>query len=359
VTVFPIDPEPIGPTAAVSSGVVQTTGIGGAFWQTDVHVFNPSSRSVTSNAILLGAPEATVEFLVVPPGRTVVIRNLLTSIFHVSGPFAGAALWSADGPLVIQTRTSASTLFPLTSGTVGYGQRVIALEAFQSADDPPVDIADLGVGFIARTNLFIAAGLTGSTFTLEAIDAGGRSMGVVRQSLPRLGWGELSLADLFAIPASASRVRLRVSIESGSANVQAAVVDRNSGDPLLYESFPRPAVRRSDKPPLAVGTWGRADGLEGLQVGATTILVDRFCRKGTFPQPARLDSKGMFAVVGFYEVNIGPTAGFTAALLGQLEGTTVTIAVFTVADDRPLDSPGIFHYGTPYTIPPGPCPIEY
>ena len=358
MTIFPADPAPAGPTAAVTSGAAQVPGVNGAFWQTEVHLFNPSGALVSGEATLLGAPAAATLFVSVLPGQTAMIPSLLTSGFHLSDPAVGSVVWSANGPLVIQTRTSSAAGAAFQKGSVGAAQSAIPLQAFQRAGDAPVDLADLAAGPFARTNLLIAAGPAGSTHTLEARDSEGRVLGTARQILKPLGFAEFALANLFALPSGAGRFRVRLSVESGSVNVQAAVVDAITNDPVFLETFPRPAVR-SSTPPLPAGTWGSPDGGEGLLADATTIVVDRWCRKGTFPQPARLDAQGNFAVVGEYVLNIGPAAGFTAILSGKTDGRIVTTAIFRLSDGVSLDTPTTYVLGTPYTISPGPCPIEY
>ena len=88
------------------------------------------------------------------------------------------------------------------------------------------------------------------------------------------------------------------------------------------------------------------------------IVVDRFCRTGTFSQPPRLDSLGRFAVIGDYVVSIGPVAGFTAILSGETNGQTATVSILQL-DATLFDTPKIYVLGMSYKLLPGPCPIEY
>jgi hypothetical protein len=357
VTVFPAEIAPSGPTAAIGNGVVLAAGVGGKVWETEVHFFNPGTRDVTGNAIFLGQPEATIDLFSVPAGATIAIRDVVGSRFHVPPPVAGAVLWNADGPLVIQTRTSAPSSGLWVGGTAGGGQRAVPLSAFQTANEPPRDLGDLPTGEpFARTNLLLVGGLSGCELTIEAADVAGRSLGMARRSLAPLGFAELPLSSLLTIP-QPDRFRIRVRVDSGDVDAQAAVVDGITNDPIFYEAFAQPS-RAEPGSPLPAGIWGRVDGLEGLKADATTITVERWCRKGAFPQ-ARLDAEGKFAVGGLYTISLGPTAAFSAVLRGQVKDDTVTIAVFTADDDRPIDSAGIFHFGRPYSVPTDPCPIEY
>ena len=358
MTIFATDRFPVGsgtePFSAVSNGVAQTAGDGGAFWQTEARLANLSNRSISVTASLLGVRGQTPQrALSVPPGKVVVIQSLLTSLFSLSGEAAGAVLWVSDGPLLIDTRTSSPVNFFFAQGTEGAGQAAVPLDAFLTPADGPADVGDLrSSSSMARTNLLIAAGPAGAAYTLEARDEGGRAVGAVRQVLPILGWAEFRLSELFAVPQT---LRIRVSVESGSVNLQAAVLDQTN-DPVLYEASPRGG--RTPTPALPPGTWGASDGTEGLKVDATKIVVDRFCRSGTFPQPPRLDAFGRFAVIGDYAVNIGPAFGFTGILSGATDGRTSTTSILQL-DGTPFDTPVTYVFGNPYKIAPGPCPIEY
>jgi len=373
------------PFFTVSSGVAQVPGREGAFWQTEARLANASGQSIAVTAYLLGGfreagpspggipvpGSIPRRDLFVPAGATVVIPNLLTSLFDISGSAVGAVLWEAPGPLWIATRTSTTVNFSFAKGTSGLGSAAVPIDSFLTPSDGPADLADIG-GFTrtsldqivdARTNLLVAAGPAGAICVFEVLEFGGRSLGSTRISLPALGWGEFNLASLFAglFPASplTDLVRVRVSVESGSANVQAAVKDTDVHDTFLYEAFPIAPAPRPLSAPLPSGIWGASNGGEGLMVDTAKIFVDRPCRKGTFPQPPRLDSQGTFATLGDYVVMVGPPTPFTAVLTGQTDGASVTVSVSWI-DGTPLDTITTFFLGKPYTLPTsGGCPIEY
>jgi hypothetical protein len=381
LTIFPAGRPPAAAAGvhffAVSSGVAQVPGREGAFWETEARLANISGQGVSVTAYLLGGVrEAGVDLrpgpipqrdFFVPFGATVVIPNLLTSLFNLSGAAVGAVLWESSGPLWIGARTSSKFDASFAKGTSGFGSAAVPIDSFLTPTDGPADLADIG-GFAgtildrtvpAQANLFIAAGPAGATCVFEALD-GGRLLGSNRISLPALGWGEFNLASLFfGVPAPLTDlVRVRVSVESGSANVQAAVKDTDTHDPFLYEAFPLARAPQPPSPPLSSGVWGSSDGTQGLKVDATKIVVDRWCRSGTFPQPPRLDALGRFAVIGDYVVSIGPVQGFTAILSGAIDGQTATVSILQL-DGTPLDLPATYVLGNPYEIAPGPCPVEY
>ncbi len=362
LTVFPTDRQAAaagGRFSAVSSGVAQTPGLQGAFWQTEARLANVSGATVTVTAFLLGVSgQIPRGDFMVPPGRTVAIRSLLTSLFNFTGAASGSVLWIATGPLLVGTRTSSVVSLSFAAGTVGAGASAVPLDAFLRPGDGPADLGDLRSGAFSRTNLLIAAGPAGATCALEARSEDGRSIGIVRQALSVLGFAELRLSDLFPSPGPMDRVRLRVSVESGSANVQAAVVDSSTNDFVVYEASPRGNAAPPPTPPLSPGLWGAPDGSEGLNVDARRILVERLCQSGTFPQPLGLDARGRFAVIGDYLVNIGPAAGFAAILSGQTDGQAATISVLRL-DGTATGAPRTYVLGKPYTIAPAPCPIEY
>jgi hypothetical protein len=357
LTILPTDrpPPDAGAFSAVSSGVAQTPGASGAFWQTEARLANVTGRTIFVTAYLLGIPgQLPRADFVVGAGKMFGTRSLVTSAFNFSGSVAGAVLWTSEGPLLIAARTS-STALPFATGTAGDGRAAVPVAAFLSPSDGPADVAGLSSSSFSRTNLLVTAGPAGATYTLEARDEDGRANGFFRGTLPVLGWGEFRVADLF--PSAGNHLRVRVTVESGSANMQVAVADSSTNDFVLYEALPRAVA--SSTPPLPPGIWGSADGTEGLKVDATTIQVDRHCRKGTFPQPGRLDAHGNFAVVGEYVVMVGPVTGLTAILTGQTDGQKVTVSV-SALEGFSLDVPTTFFLGKPYTIPsPGGCPIEY
>lgn len=384
LTIFPAARPPAAAAGvhlfAVSSGVAQVPGRNEAFWETEARLANISDQGVAVTAYLLGGVRDAGANLgpgsiprrdvFVPSGATVVIPNLLTSLFNLSGSAVGAVLWESSGPLWIGARTSSKIDAPFAKGTSGFGSAAVPIDAFLTPADGPADLADIGgfsrtgLGQIvdAPTNLFIAAGPAGAVCVFEAYQFDGRLLGSTRISLPTLGWGEFNLASMFAGLFLASPqtdlVRVRVSVESGSANVQAAAKDTDVQDPFLYEAFPVARAPQPPSPPLSPGVWGSSDGGEGLKVDATKIVLDRWCRSGTFPQPPRLDTLGRFAVIGSYSVNIGPATGFTAILSGATDGQTATVSVLRL-DGTPFDPPVTYIRGNPYKIAPGPCPIEY
>ena len=361
ITTLPVDRSPAVTAGnffyAVSQGVAQVGGVNGSFWQTEARLANVSEGFVQVTATLLAfsGPPPIGRFSVAP-GKTVAIRSLVTSLFQVSDAFVGAVLWQASGPLAIAARTSTPASPPFAAGTAGAGGAAVPVEAFLTAAAPPADLGDLRVGPFSRTNLLLIAGPAGATCTLEARDEAGALIGTARKILPPLGWTEDSLSELFALAPSVSRVRIRVLIESGAADVQAAVVDSSTNDLVLYEAFPRPALLPG--PSLLPGIWGSADGSEGLKVDFAKIVVDRWCQTGTFPQPPRLDATRQFAVLGTYFVNIGPSREFTAALSGLTDGQTTTVSV-RLLDGTLILPPTTYFLGRPFALPPGPCPVEY
>jgi hypothetical protein len=258
---------------------------------------------------------------------------------------------------LIETRTSTVAGFFFGKGTVGAGQIAVPIGDYLTPD-AAADLGDLSGETSRRTNLLIAAGPAGATCAFEARGLDGRMLGISRTSHPPLGWGEFTLADLFAPTPLPDRVRLQISVESGSANIQAAVIDSPTNDIVIYEAVPRSSAPRPTGPPLSPGVWGASDGTEGLIVDSTKILVDRWCRSGAFPQPSRLDTLGRFAVIGDYVVNIGPLQGFPAIFSGATDGQTAIASILQL-DGTPFDIPVTYVLGNPYKIAPGPCPVEY
>lgn len=364
LTIFPTERRvqlPTGvPFTAVSSGVAQIGGREGAFWHTEARLSNPSAQFVTVTAYLLGGSGSFPrQDFQIAAGATVAIPNLLTSLFNISGPAAGAVLWKSSAPLWIATSTTSSIALSFKKGTAGAANAAVPFSSFLYPADGPADLADARGGNVAWTNLMVAAGPAGATCAFEARRSDGRFLGSARVTLPPLGWGEFTTAALFGSVALPERIRLQVTLDSGSAGVQAFVVDSLTDDGVLYEAVPRNPAAPPPSPPLAPGIWGAADGSEGMKVDAEKIVVERFCRKGTFSQPVRLDSLGRFAVVGDYDVRLGPPVDFTAIFSGVTDGQTATVAISRLEGALAIDLTQTYILGMSYSVPPGPCPIEY
>ena len=363
LTIFSADRRAAVPTAipftSVSNGVAQVPGRLGALWQTEVRLSNSSAQSIAVTAYLLGGSQPfPVQDLRVPAGATVAIPNLLASLFNVSGAAAGAVLWKSSAPLWIATNTTSSVRLSFKKGTAGAASSAVPFSFFLYPADGPADLADVRGGNVAWTNLMVAAGPAGASCAFEARRTDGRFLGSARVSLPPLGWGEFTAAALFADVPLPERVRIQVTVESGSADVQAFVVDSLTDDGVLYAAVSRNPIAPPPSPPLAPGIWGAANGAEGLKVDGDRIVVERFCRTGRFPQPARLDALGRFAVVGDYFVTAGPAQVFTSVLSGVTDGRTATLTISPL-EGIPPDSPQTYIFGMSYTVPPGPCPVEY
>lgn len=161
LTIFPAERLPAVAAGlaftAVSNGVAQTPGREGTFWQTEARLANFSGQSIAVTAYLLGCClEAGVGFgppapghirqrdLTVPFGATVVIPDLLTSLFNVPTSAVGAVLWRGSGPLWIGTRTSSGVDFPFAKGTSGFGSAALPIDSFLTPADGPADLADIG-----------------------------------------------------------------------------------------------------------------------------------------------------------------------------------------------------------------------
>lgn len=355
-------PNPDSRFEAVSSGVAQLPGANRTFWRTDARIANPGPVPTTVTAHLVGtaaAPQSA--FLTVQAGQTVEIRDVVQSLFNISSAVVGGVLWRASGPLVITTRTATGG----SPGSIGAAQLAVVLSTYLTAADGVAQLADLRSGVVGdagfRTNLLAAAGPGGATYQLEINFEDGRPIGLARQILPPLGWGEFALSDLVPGVALPPRVRVQLRVEAGSLDLEAAVVDLSSAVVLMGE-LPRGSIAKTPTPPIPVGSWGGApNGMNHLIVDTTSISIFRQCQGGVFPQPLWLDSQGRFAVIGTYTVSVGPALQFDAILSGQTDGRGVTVRVTAIVPGLPLldTNPETFVLGAPFMPFTGPCPIEY
>jgi len=354
----PLPPAPSLPSMVdrISAGIAQTRGQLGSFWQTDARLANPGTNAVSVTGYLLtgAGPTVGAGAFSVLAGQTIEVRNLIQSLFNVSGSVSGAVLWRASGPLAIATFTRDAAQGMVT----GASHNAVALERFTMSDDTSPEDTELRSGD-ARTNLLAAAGPGGAIYDLDAYSRDGQSLGTVHQSLPPLASSQFPLPALF--PGATQPTRVRVRVESGSVNVQAAVVGNFGGDLLFHEASPRGSGTRSSKPPIPAGSWGGApNGMDHLSVDSKSIEIFRHCQSGSFPQPLRLDSEGRFAVLGTYSVSVGPGIQFDAILSGQLTEGSVTVRVLPLGSSSGVDTnPETFALGAPFQPFNGVCPIEY
>jgi len=360
IDLLPVQPPPPGRLDLLSPGVAQVAGGNGRLWHTDARLANPGSAPISVGAFLLGQPPGAPQTasLSVLPGQTVEIRDLVQSLFGFSGPYVGAVLWRADGPLLASTRTRQreSLSFTASPGVLS----VVPLSRFRTNADAPGTLGDLRQSSLSRTNLLAAAGPAGATFDLDLFDESGRLLGTSVRTLPPLGWEQVPLDKVFQPPPLRSRLRVRV--ELGSVDLAASVIDDLSSDPVFFETTPRVQHLASVIPPLPAGQWGGApNGKDHLIVDASSISVFRMCQTGVFPQPLSLDAEGNFAVLGTYVVDIGPGILIEAILSGKTNGQTATIRVTPIANSSPIfdTNPETLVLGAPFMPFTSVCPIEY
>jgi len=338
----------------ISVGIAQTPGQIGSLWQSDVRVANPGANAVGVAAYLLRGPGVTAgpSTFSISAGQTIEARNLVQSLFNVSSNVTGSVLWRADGPVSIATFTGDAGRGRWT----GASRNALPLERFSTSDDPLPGLTDLRSGE-ARANLLAVAGPEGATLDLDAFSRDGQTLGSLHLTLPALGSAEFPLSNIVPVVSPATRLQVRVGF--GSVHVEAAVVGSFGGDLLFQEASPRGSVVPSG-PLIPAGNWGGANGMDLLSVDSVSIQLFRFCQKGVFPQPLRLDSEGSFAVLGSYRIDIGPAIGGDVILAGQLKGQTIRLRVLPLSDfgQKPDSNPETFTLGAPFTPFPGPCPVE-
>ena len=234
---------PAGGADLLVNGAARTPGVLSTHWQTDLRLYNPGLSSVVVSIEPLG-------FALPPPPLTRSIPpQALLEIVDILGPsglglpdgVAGALRITAPTPVLAAARTN--NVDP--AGSPGTFSAQVRAAAFQTAPLRAGEAATLtGLvrsGFRANVAFFSPGGASG---VLILRDASGVEASRTAFALSPGEWRQRRL-DLWTAPASGSLppdARLDVRVDSGSADVYAALVDNRTGDSVVVLPAPLPAV---------------------------------------------------------------------------------------------------------------------
>ncbi len=268
-------------------GAVWSSGQGGAEWQTDVAVFNPSATSAVQVQVAFldgSAPIFTLSDLngkwkpvSVAPQATVAFSNVLSALFGLAKGNFGALLVRVDGTAASQPVVSGMTydVSRGVGGTVGLSLPAAPLPSgagagIQAAGDV-MELIGLRDTATNHTN-FALANLYSDYVTAEVGFFGpdGRQLGqAVTMFLNPFGVQQLSNALSQSPPGGAGydkgsnpvdSYRARVRLISGTAVLPyASVIDDVSKDPVLVTGTKSPVA--SYRIPGVVRTAGKAGTL--------------------------------------------------------------------------------------------------
>ena len=102
---LPCERVPAGSTERLVSGAALSPGHLGAFWVTDLRLFNPSAEPVVATVRSLGAPSAASAPVPIPANGIVEVPRVL-AFLGFPEQTASALLVSADTPLLVAARTN-------------------------------------------------------------------------------------------------------------------------------------------------------------------------------------------------------------------------------------------------------------
>lgn len=221
-------------------GTVNVAGLNGTRFVSDLAVTNPTSATAQVTISLVPAVGTAPGHLNLPPGSTVLYRNLLERLWGVQG--AGATRVSSEAPLLIRARTYNAA----ASGTYGVALPVFEDERLlapgQTADSLWISqSADGASGF--RTNVAVVfPDEGGGSATVTVYDESGIEAGSQDFSLGAPGFQQFAVGGFAgAVPVA----RARVQVTRGRAAGYSVVVDNVTGDSSLF-SFEEPPSGHQD-----------------------------------------------------------------------------------------------------------------
>lgn len=234
-------------------GAVNASGLNGTKFVSDVALTNPGTVPAVVSMRFLPAGAAE-QALALAPGQTFVARNVVSSLFGLSG--AGALSITSDQPLLLRARTYNTA----SSGTYGVSLPVVADDRLFGPGDRGESLwisQDAGGTTGFRTNIAVVfpdAGGGGARVTVY--DADGAERGHQDFSLDAAGLQQFSVGS-FAGAVAVARAELTVT--NGRAAAYAVVVDNVTGDSSLFSFEDLPAGAQD----ALVNGVARANGRNG------------------------------------------------------------------------------------------------
>lgn len=224
------------------SGAALSPGLLGAYWVTDLRLFNPGSAAVTATIRSVGAPSEASATVPVPAKGVVEVARVLERLGFPERT-ASALRVTASEPLLVAARTNNVDPTGVRKGTFSAQQFVTAwpsglLSAGATGFFPGVD-QTLNVPGV-RTNLTLVGGPEGAKGELVLRDAAGAEQARTPFSRGAGEWGQLSVADWFGAATAANgalaaatipeNARIDVAVSTGALDAFVSRIDNGSGD---------------------------------------------------------------------------------------------------------------------------------
>ena len=232
-------------TAAKDLYVPAASRATGAFatdWKSDVRAFNPGTTAATVNITYLPMAQwasqyATIQVLI-DPGETLVMENILQEDFGLTPNTAGALHFVSNVDIYVESRVYT----PNKNGAPGtFGQRIPgvpanqAVAATESVDVLYVDnIASETTGF--RTNFGLVAVEGAVNYTLAAFNQNGDPIGTpFNGSVAANQWDQYNALGKLGVTADTQYARVKFTVTSGKAIPYASQADNASGDAVYID----------------------------------------------------------------------------------------------------------------------------
>lgn len=249
--------EPRTPAARLLPTVVHAAGLHGAFFTSDLVLFNPDPAEpagVDLSFLRSGrpSPDAVRVSLTVPPRSTRVLADVVGNVFRTTG--WGSVHVSAPPGVVVASRTETTA-----AGGGSYGLLVpsVYADGALGEGDAPSWLVPVSRAGTSRVNVGLAE-VTGSPASVELVlrDGAGAVRGRLTVDLARFESRQVNdlHATLGAAAAESDLLELRVLAGPGRVVGWATAVDNGSNDGLLVTAT---GLRRDAYLPAASSAPGR------------------------------------------------------------------------------------------------------
>lgn len=226
-------PPPSSRTTIFVPAAANTSGLNGAYYQTDVWVTNPSASAITFVITYLpagqdnsGRPGVTLSL---GPHSQVAIANVLNNLFQTTG--AGALKLDSDAFFLATSRTYNSASSVGTFG-VGIAGRPLAASVSRGI------IIGLSNNVSYRSNVAVMNPQpVPVTVTFQLYRADGTALGQGTQRLAPFDWFQAStIFGFLGVASTEDNAYVTVSSPDGSFFSYGSVVDQRSGDGTVIEA---------------------------------------------------------------------------------------------------------------------------
>ena len=274
-------------------GIVNAGGLNNTRFVSDLAITNPGTAAAQVTISFIPSSGPNPKSVTLNAGETVVYRNVVDSLFGLSG--AGALSISSLQPLLLRARTYNTA----SGGTYGVALPVFDADRVLTAGETGDSLwisQDASGNSGYRTNVAVVfPDARGGAATVTVYDADGKELGRKDFALDTAGLRQFSVGS-FAGAVSIGRARIQVT--RGRAAGYAVDVDNVTGDSSLFTFEDLPGGRQD----VLVNGVARASGRNG-----TFFRTD-----GRFYNPTNTDATVTVSFHASGNANMSPpTASFT------------------------------------------------